>query len=106
MYCKNCGNEIDDKVSICIHCGVAVKEKTTTTKKEPALSVILSFFLPGLGQLYNGEARKALLFFIISIVLTIITICTIGIGYIFYFPFWIYNMVEAYSTAKKINLDE
>lgn len=23
MYCKNCGNQIDDKAVICIHCGVA-----------------------------------------------------------------------------------
>ena len=23
MYCKNCGNQIDDKAVVCIHCGVA-----------------------------------------------------------------------------------
>lgn len=22
MFCKNCGKEIDDKASICVHCGV------------------------------------------------------------------------------------
>lgn len=28
MFCKNCGREIDDKASICIHCGVSTdKEK-------------------------------------------------------------------------------
>lgn len=26
MYCKNCGQEIDEKAVICPHCGVAVKE--------------------------------------------------------------------------------
>ncbi len=24
MYCKNCGQQIDDKAAVCIHCGVAV----------------------------------------------------------------------------------
>ncbi|GAA0086357.1 hypothetical protein UT300007_27960 [Clostridium sp. CTA-7] len=23
MFCKNCGKEIDDKASICVHCGVS-----------------------------------------------------------------------------------
>lgn len=23
MFCKNCGKEIDDKASVCIHCGVS-----------------------------------------------------------------------------------
>ncbi len=22
MFCKNCGKEIDDKATVCIHCGV------------------------------------------------------------------------------------
>ncbi|SHJ82860.1 zinc-ribbon domain-containing protein [Clostridium cavendishii DSM 21758] len=30
MFCKNCGQEIDDKAHICIHCGVA-------TNSNPAL---------------------------------------------------------------------
>ena len=24
MYCRNCGKEIDDNASVCVHCGVAV----------------------------------------------------------------------------------
>ena len=24
MFCKNCGQEIDDLAAVCIHCGVAV----------------------------------------------------------------------------------
>jgi len=31
-------------------------------RRSPLLAVILSGFFPGLGQLYNGEKRKALLF--------------------------------------------
>lgn len=25
MFCSNCGKEIDDKASVCIHCGVSTK---------------------------------------------------------------------------------
>lgn len=28
MYCKNCGNEIDNLAAVCIHCGVAVGNGT------------------------------------------------------------------------------
>ena len=27
MFCKNCGKEIDDKASVCIHCGVSTNSK-------------------------------------------------------------------------------
>ena len=26
-YCKNCGNQIDDKAAICLNCGVAQEQK-------------------------------------------------------------------------------
>ena len=28
MYCNNCGKEIDDNASICVHCGVATKNNS------------------------------------------------------------------------------
>ena len=31
MFCKNCGKEIDDNASVCIHCGVPVKHQTQQT---------------------------------------------------------------------------
>lgn len=29
MFCKNCGQAIDDKASICIHCGVSTNSNPT-----------------------------------------------------------------------------
>ncbi|MBD7911244.1 MULTISPECIES: zinc ribbon domain-containing protein [Clostridium] len=29
MFCKNCGKEIDDKASVCIHCGVSTNLNPT-----------------------------------------------------------------------------
>ncbi len=31
MYCSNCGNKIDEKAVICIHCGCAVPKANTKT---------------------------------------------------------------------------
>ena len=63
MFCKNCGKEIDDKAEICPHCGVRSKLSSTVTKN-PGLAAIISFFFPGLGQIYNGEIGKGILFIV------------------------------------------
>ena len=35
MYCKNCGQQIDDNAYLCIHCGVRVQDEPSG-KDEPA----------------------------------------------------------------------
>ena len=47
MFCKNCGQEIDDKASICVHCGVAVEKKSENSETNVLAIVgfILSFFI-------------------------------------------------------------
>ena len=42
MFCKNCGKEIDDNASVCIHCGVA-----TGVKKEVEEKKLNAFGLAG-----------------------------------------------------------
>lgn len=34
MFCKNCGQEIDDKAVVCPHCGVAQREISYDTIKD------------------------------------------------------------------------
>lgn len=34
MFCKNCGQEIDDKAVVCPHCGVAQREMSYETIKD------------------------------------------------------------------------
>lgn len=31
MYCRECGKEIDDKAVVCIHCGCAVNDNSSTS---------------------------------------------------------------------------
>jgi TM2 domain-containing membrane protein YozV len=74
-------------------------------KRNPALAAFLSFF-PGFGHLYNGEIGKALAFF--SAFATCVFVLAESDGGPFFallIPFIIfYNMVEAYRSAERINL--
>ena len=94
MYCKNCGNQIDDKAEICVGCGVRCKSGSNAT-----VAAILSFLFVGLGQIYNGELGKGLGF--MAIALLLIATMLIGIGFILYPAFYIYQIYEAYKTASK-----
>ena len=55
MYCKNCGNEINDKAAICIHCGCAtgnnnsIEELSGVSKKTAGF--LMGFFLGLIGLL-------------------------------------------------------
>lgn len=65
--------------------------------KDPGIAAVLSFFIPGVGQLYNGTFIRALIWFIITPGLWI---GTGGLGG------WICHFIAAataHSMAKRIN---
>lgn len=101
MYCKNCSAEIDNKAEICPKCGVRIRT-SPSGEKNPGVAAIASFFFTGLGQIYNGEIGKGIMFIIIGglLILSIFIV----IGFILYPAFWIYNIYDAYKTAERINL--
>lgn len=69
--------------------------------KNPAIATVLSFFFMGLGQIYNGQIGKGVLFVVlygISLALTWIII-----GFITTPILWIWGMVDANNSAKRIN---
>ena len=73
--------------------------------KSPAAAGILSAVLPGAGQLYNGQASKALLFFVVFAGL--ISIMPHGphpFVPLAFAGFWFFQLIEAVQTAKAINL--
>lgn len=90
-------------------------------RKEPLLSVILSFLIPGLGQIYNGHVKKGIILLAlyiglwIGVVIVYLggTIVTMGIGGLCCLPvliiplvIWVYAMYDGYVTANKINRGE
>ena len=70
-------------------------------KKNPGLAAVLCFFFTGLGQIYNGQIGKGILFIIIQIIN--IGLMFVLVGFITYPIVWIWGMIDAYKTAEKIN---
>jgi TM2 domain-containing membrane protein YozV len=69
--------------------------------KNPGLSLLASFFIPGLGSMINGEAGKGvgiLVGYLVSLVLVFVVIGIFGV-----LAFWIWGMVDAYQGAQKWN---
>ena len=69
-------------------------------EKNPAVAAILSFFLMGLGQAYNGQIAKAVVFLILYAISIFLTFFIIGFVTI---PIlWIWSIVDAYRSSQKI----
>lgn len=107
-YCVNCGEKIDEKAEICPKCGVR-QSFLNSKKKNPGIAAVLSFFITGLGQIYNGQIGKGILLIFIQVInlffLTFILMVMFipPIGFITFPVVWIWGMYDAYKTAEKIN---
>lgn len=65
------------------------------TKDKAGLAAVLSFFLPGVGQLYNGDFWRAIFWFIVTPGLWI------GSGG---FLGWICHIIAAYTAYSRATL--
>ena len=69
--------------------------------KNRVVATLLSAIIPGAGQIYNGEVLKGIILLILAFVSAVLM--AILIGYLLYFPLWIYGMIDAVIVADKIN---
>ena len=69
--------------------------------KSPAVSVLLSIFVPGLGSMVNGNARVGVTILILNIIGWILAIVLIGIPLAI--GTWIWGLVDAYKSAQRWN---
>ncbi len=74
-------------------------------RKDAGVATLLSFFLPGAGQLYNGQVGKGLAFLLVSIFVNF-PLMFIGVGFITGLITWIWAMIDAHSSAERINRGE
>ena len=69
--------------------------------KNPGIAAVLSFFICGLGQIYNGQILKGIII-IICYALSWLLMYLV-VGFVLVPILWIWGMYDAYRTAEKIN---
>ena len=88
-FCADCLTEVSGE-QYCKGCCAIKSGAPRMPQHSPSLAGILSFLVPGLGQLYNGQAGKGILVF---------ATCWLV------FP-WVIGIIDAARTARKIQREE
>jgi TM2 domain-containing membrane protein YozV len=108
--CPHCGKESNEESPrFCSGCGTRMDGSTPAgypfyaapprQQKSTTIAGFCSSFLPGLGQVYNGETAKGFALFILTLAGLVIFLIP---GLIV----WLYAMYDAYSVAGKMNSGE
>jgi TM2 domain-containing membrane protein YozV len=108
-FCRDCGAVIDAEAEICPECGVRQRDppqssldRTIENVAEggnPFVAGALSALVPGLGQLYNRELKRALIFLIAGVAAGFSVIFAVGI--VLYPAVWLYAIYDAYTRADR-----
>ncbi len=121
-FCANCGTEVSG--NFCATCGAAtgastspppattrapgtvtaadvvqlakIQAEVSRTNQRHGVPALLSFFLPGLGQLVKGHIAKGIVVFI-GMVVSVLCM-KVGIGFLMAPIVWIWQIYDAYSN--------
>lgn len=115
MFCPQCGVPNDDAARFCHKCGsplaqqatppppdprmrgtvsaVSVGQRRFATGKNPTVAVILSIFIVGVGQFYNGDVKKGATMLAITLVAGLLT------GGLAWLPMVVWSAIDAYNVA-------
>jgi TM2 domain-containing membrane protein YozV len=69
--------------------------------KNPALGVILSFFIPGFGSMVNGSVSRGAIILVVYVAGWILAFSLIGIPILT--GAWIWGLVDGYRSAQRWN---
>jgi len=114
IKCKHCGEMLQKKCPFCAelttttigkceHCNSDLDRKRasnstpnvdTEKQRSPGIAAVLSFVLPGMGQIYNGQVGKGVVFFILFVALFWTVIIPIIIWFVAIFD------AHSYATIK------
>jgi TM2 domain-containing membrane protein YozV len=71
------------------------------TAKTPALSLLVSFFIPGVGSMMNGDTTTGVVILTLFVVSVAASFLLIGLP--FALGLWIWGMIDAYQGAQRWN---
>ncbi len=80
---------------------MAAADQAPKFYKNPTIAIILSFFVTGLGQIYNGQIGKGVLFIVLYACSWVSMF--ILVGFVTTPILWIWGMIDANNGAKKVN---
>jgi TM2 domain-containing membrane protein YozV len=71
--------------------------------KNPTVATVLSILITGLGQLYNGQILKGIMF--LGMMFVSVALMYMTLGTLFFLPLivWIWCVVDANRSAKRVN---
>jgi len=69
--------------------------------KSPAVSLIISLFLPGVGSMVNGDTQTGVIILVVYLVGIFASFFLIGIPVML--GAWIWGMIDAYQGAQRWN---
>ena len=104
VYCSSCGAVIKEQAEVCPECGVRQQSASSTEEKNPVLAAVLSFIIPGAGQIYNGQIARGAVFLVVFFINILLAFVLIGV-----FTQLITVVIavyDAYNQAQKINAGE
>nr|WP_319373648.1 hypothetical protein [uncultured Methanobacterium sp.] len=70
--------------------------------KNPILAAVLSFIIPGLGEIYAGKTMMGIVLVILTIILTAAIYMVTSYAWIAYIIVWLYAIYDSYTTAKAV----
>lgn len=114
MYCKNCGQQIDDRAYVCPYCKTYTHESYGTSDAPSAGFAVLGFFIPIVGLILylvyenkqpmraKSAGKGALIGFIVQVVAAVVTAVIIITGLFAYF----WNFSNFFNTYYNTMLFE
>ena len=70
--------------------------------KNPIIAAILSFIIPGLGEIYVGKTMMGIVFVIVVLILSAAIYMVTFYAWIIYIVLWLYAIYDSYTSAKAL----
>ena len=104
-FCQTCGAAVAEGVRFCPTCGRAQPgappgpvAAVAVLPENYGMAALLSFLLPGLGQVVKGQILKAILIWLGTVVFVVLSFVVIGLPLLL--VLWLWQIYDAYNSPQ------